>query len=58
MKTMRVVHRDVRDDEATRIDSHKTNLRQLISDLEQRQVYPEDVAEFQPALQEWLAVRE
>lgn len=58
LETMRVVNRDVRDDEATLIDSHKTNLRRLISDLERRQVYPEDMAEFQPALQEWLAVRE
>ena len=58
LKTMRTVHRDIRDDEASLIDDHKTNLRRLIDDIENKQVYVEDIAELRPALRQLLAVRE
>jgi len=58
LKTMRTVHRDIRDDEATLIGDHKTNLRRLIDDIENKQVYVEDIAELQPALRQLLTVRE
>lgn len=58
VKTMRTVHRGIRDDEATLIDHHKTNLRRLMNDLENKQVYIEDIAELQPALRQLLIVRE
>ena len=58
VKTMRTVHRGIRDDEATLIDHHKTNLRRLMDDLENKQVYVEDIAELQPALRQLLTVRE
>ncbi len=58
LMVMRTVHRDIRDDEATLIDSHKTNLRRLMDDIEKKHVHVEDIAEFRPALRHLLAVRE
>ena len=58
LETMRIVHRDKRDDEATLIDRHKANLRRLVDDLDKKQVYPEDIAELQPVLRQLLTVRE
>ena len=58
LMAMRTVHRDIRDDEATLIDSHKTNLRRLMDDIEKKHVHVEDMAEFRPALRHLLAVRE
>ena len=58
LETIRIVHRDKLDDEATLIDSHTTNLRRFLDDLENKQIYLEDIAELQPTLRQVLAVRE
>ncbi len=54
-RAMRVVQRDRSD--MKRVEGHKSNLSRIIDDLEAGRMYPEDIADLQPKLQE-LFVRE
>ena len=57
-RNMRIVHREVSDADIRRLEGHKDNISSLISDVQADRVYPEDLADIVPKLQELLAVRE
>ena len=57
-RNMRIVHREVSDADIRRLEGHKDNILSLIEDVQADRVYPEDLTDIIPKLQELLAVRE
>lgn len=57
-REMRIVHRELSDERIKRLEAYRSNMSSLIKDVKAGHVYPEDLGEIAPKLQELLAVRE